>query len=89
MLILGYTAQCLFAGRFAIQWAVSEKRGRSVIPLAFWLFSLAGGILMLLYALLRKDQVFIVGQAAGLAVYLRNLFLIRREALQDSRELGA
>ena len=89
MLILGYAAQCLFAGRFAVQWAVSEKRGRSVIPLAFWLLSLAGGILMLLYALLRKDQVFIVGQAAGLAVYLRNLLLIRRQALRDAREIGA
>ena len=67
MLILGYTAQCLFAGRFAIQWAVSERKGRSVVPLAFWLLSLAGGILMLLYALLRRDQVFIVGQAARIS----------------------
>ena len=89
MLILGYGAQCLFAGRFAIQWAVSERRGRSVIPLAFWLLSLCGGLLMLLYAVLRRDQVFIVGQAAGLAVYLRNLVLIRRSALRDAREIGA
>ena len=89
MLILGYTAQCLFAGRFAIQWAVSERKGRSVVPLAFWLLSRAGGILMLLYALLRRDQVFIVGQAAGLAIYLRNLFRIRRHALRDARESSA
>jgi lipid-A-disaccharide synthase-like uncharacterized protein len=89
MLLLGYSAQVLFAGRFAIQWLVSERKGRSVIPLAFWLLSLAGGLLMLGYALLRRDQVFIVGQAAGLAVYLRNLFLIRREALRDAREIGA
>ena len=89
MLILGYTAQCLFAGRFAIQWAVSERKGRSVVPLAFWLLSLAGGVLMLGYAVLRKDQVFIVGQAAGLAVYLRNLFLIRRQSLRDAREISA
>ena len=89
MLILGYAAQCLFAGRFALQWAVSERKGRSVVPLAFWLLSLAGGVLMLVYALLRKDQVFIVGQASGLAVYLRNVVLIRRQALRDARELGA
>lgn len=89
MLILGYTAQCLFAGRFAIQWAVSERKGRSVVPLAFWLLSLAGGVLMLGYAVLRRDQVFIVGQAAGLAVYLRNLFLIRRQSLRDAREISA
>lgn len=89
MLVLGYGAQCLFAGRFAIQWVVSERKGRSIVPLAFWLLSLAGGVLMLLYAVLRKDQVFIVGQAAGLAVYLRNLILIRRQALRDAREISA
>jgi lipid-A-disaccharide synthase-like uncharacterized protein len=89
MLILGYTGQLLFGGRFVIQWLVSERKGRSVIPLAFWLLSLAGGLLMLGYAILRRDQVFIVGQAAGLAVYLRNLMLIRKEALRDVREIGA
>ena len=89
MLFLGYTAQCLFAGRFAIQWAMSERKGRSVVPLAFWLLSLAGGVLMLAYALLRRDPVFILGQAAGLAVYLRNLLLIRRQSLRDAREISA
>ena len=89
LLILGYAAQCLFAGRFLIQWAVSERKGRSVVPLAFWLLSLAGGVLMLAYAALRKDPVFILGQALGLAVYLRNLVLIRRRALRDAREIGA
>ncbi len=88
MLILGYTAQCLFAGRFAIQWAVSERKGESVVPLTFWLLSLAGGTLMLLYAILRRDQVFILGQAAGLVVYVRNLILIRRRVLRDTRRLG-
>ncbi len=89
LLILGYTAQCLFAGRFVIQWAVSERKGRSVVPLAFWLLSVAGGILMLGYAVLRRDQVFILGQALGLAVYLRNLVLLRRQSLRDAREIGA
>jgi len=89
MLVLGYTAQCLFAGRFALQWAMSERKGRSTVPLAFWILSLAGGVLMLLYAVLRMDQVFILGQAAGLAVYARNLILIRRQALRDAREIGA
>jgi len=88
MLTLGYTAQCLFAGRFAIQWAVSEREGESVVPLTFWLLSLAGGTLMLLYAILRRDQVFILGQAAGLVVYVRNLILIRRRVLRDTRRLG-
>jgi len=89
MLVLGYTAQVLFAGRFAIQWLVSERKGRSVVPLAFWLFSLGGGVLMLLYAILRMDQVFIVGQAVGLIIYIRNLILIRRQALRDAMEISA
>ncbi|HEV8335691.1 MAG TPA: lipid-A-disaccharide synthase N-terminal domain-containing protein [Candidatus Polarisedimenticolia bacterium] len=89
MLVLGYTAQALFGGRFALQWVVSERSGRSVVPAAFWLFSVAGGILMLLYAVLRKDQVFILGQALGLAIYVRNLTLLRREkTLRDPGRLG-
>ena len=89
MLTLGYVAQSLFAGRFLIQWIVSERKGISAVPTAFWLLSLAGGLLMLLYAILRRDQVFILGQAAGLFVYARNLVLIRRRALRDLREIGA
>jgi len=89
MLTLGYVAQSLFAGRFLIQWIVSERKGTSAIPVAFWLLSLAGGVLMLLYAVLRRDQVFILGQAAGLFVYARNLILIRRRSLRDGRESGA
>lgn len=89
MLILGYVAQSLFAGRFLIQWIISERKGISAVPVAFWLLSLSGGVLMLLYAVLRRDQVFILGQAAGLFVYARNLVLIRRQALRDAREIGA
>jgi len=89
ILTLGYVAQSLFAGRFLIQWIVSERKGVSAVPVAFWLLSLAGGALMLLYAVLRKDQVFILGQAAGLFVYARNLVLIRGQSLRDPREIGA
>ncbi len=88
ILTLGYVAQSLFAGRFLIQWIVSERKGVSAVPVAFWLLSLSGGVLMLLYAVLRRDQVFILGQAAGLFVYARNLVLIRRRSLRDPREIG-
>ena len=71
--------QALFSMRFLIQWIHSEKKGRSVIPLAFWYFSLAGGITLLSYAIYRKDPVFIVGQATGVFIYTRNLQLIARE----------
>jgi lipid-A-disaccharide synthase-like uncharacterized protein len=78
-LALGFLAQGLFSARFLVQWIASERAGRSVIPLAFWYFSMGGGILLLAYAIYRRDPVFIVGQAAGLVVYSRNLLLIFRE----------
>ena len=77
--IVGFAGQALFSGRFIAQWIVSEWRRRSVIPVAFWYFSLAGGATLLTYAIYREDPVFIVGQAAGLLIYSRNLYLIFRE----------
>jgi lipid-A-disaccharide synthase-like uncharacterized protein len=76
---LGIVAQGLFTMRFLVQWIASERAGRSVIPLAFWIFSIAGGLLLLVYALYRKDAVFIAGQAFGVFVYLRNLYFILHE----------
>jgi lipid-A-disaccharide synthase-like uncharacterized protein len=77
--VLGFIAQALFGMRFLVQWIASERAGRSVIPLAFWTFSIGGGVLLLIYALSRKDAVFIAGQAFGLFVYLRNLHFIMRD----------
>jgi lipid-A-disaccharide synthase-like uncharacterized protein len=77
-LVLGFMGQVFFSGRFVVQWIVSERRKQSVIPLAFWIFSLLGGGLLLTYAIYRRDPVFIVGQTAGFLVYVRNLMLIRR-----------
>jgi lipid-A-disaccharide synthase-like uncharacterized protein len=77
--ILGFFGQAFFGGRFLVQWIVSERRNESVIPLAFWILSLFGGSLLLIYAIYRRDPVFILGQGAGLAVYARNLVLIRRK----------
>ena len=77
--ILGFVAQAMFSARFLVQWIASERAGRSVIPLAFWTFSIAGGVLLLAYALYRKDPVFIAGQAFGVFVYLRNLYFVLRD----------
>jgi lipid-A-disaccharide synthase-like uncharacterized protein len=77
--LLGFVAQGLFTMRFLVQWIASERAGRSVIPLAFWLFSIGGGLLLLVYALYRKDPVFIAGQAFGVFVYLRNLYFVLHE----------
>ena len=77
--ILGLTAQFFFTMRFAVQWIASERAGRSVIPVAFWFFSIGGGLLLLVYALYRRDPVFIIGQSFGVFVYLRNLYFVFRE----------
>jgi lipid-A-disaccharide synthase-like uncharacterized protein len=78
-LILGFVAQALFTMRFLVQWIASERAGHSVIPLAFWIFSIGGGVLLLIYALYRRDAVFIAGQAFGVFVYLRNLYFVLRD----------
>lgn len=78
-LVVGFGAQGLFTGRFLLQWMHSERRRRSVVPKAFWYLSLSGGALLLAYAIHRRDPVFILGQSAGLIVYVRNLMLWKDE----------
>jgi lipid-A-disaccharide synthase-like uncharacterized protein len=78
LLIVGFIGQGFFSGRFLVQWIASERQGRSVVPLSFWYFSIGGGGMLLVYAILKKDPVFILGQAGGLIIYLRNLYLIRK-----------
>lgn len=85
-LIVGFAGQALFFTRFLVQWISSEREQRSVIPIAFWYFSLAGGFTLLVYAVHRRDPVFILGQAAGLCIYLRNLNLIYNEKHRDAHQ---
>ncbi len=75
-LSIGFFGQGLFASRFIIQWLYSEKKGESLIPIAFWYLSIFGGIGLLTYAIFRKDPVIILGQTFGIFIYLRNLILI-------------
>ena len=83
-LLLGLLGQAMFSTRFLIQWIASERRKQSVVPIAFWWFSLAGGLCLLSYATFRADPIFILGQSAGMIVYLRNLALLRRKRLADN-----
>lgn len=78
-LVVGFVAQGLFSARFLVQWIASERAGRSVVPVLFWYLSIIGAALLLAYAIYRRDPVFILGQSVGLLVYVRNLYLIRRE----------
>lgn len=77
--IMGFIAQGFFTMRFLVQWVASERARRSVMPVAFWFFSVGGGSLLLIYAIHRQDPVFIAGQAMGLFIYVRNLRLIANE----------
>lgn len=83
--VLGFVAQAFFTARFAVQWIASERAGRSVVPVAFWLLSIGGGTLLLAYALYRRDPVFIAGQAFGVFVYARNLYFVMRERREVAR----
>lgn len=78
-LFFGFIGQFIFFMRFFWQWIVSERKKKSVIPVEFWFFSIAGSIILLSYAIHRKDPVFILGQSMGAFIYLRNLILIKRE----------
>ena len=75
-IIVGFLGQVLFTARFVVQWVASERARRSIVPAAFWFFSVGGGIVLLIYAIYRRDPVFIAGQALGLVVYVRNLYFI-------------
>lgn len=88
--LFGLLGQAFFTSRFLVQWVASERSGRSTVPNAFWYFSLAGGVILLIYALwYRHDLVFTIGQAAGLLVYARNLALIRRAEGETAAAQGA
>lgn len=79
---VGFLGQALFFMRFFVQWLHSERQQRSVIPVAFWYFSIAGALDLLAYAIYRQDPVFMVGQSTGMFIYARNLYFIYKERAQ-------
>ena len=83
MVVVGFAGQGLFAMRFILQWLTSEGQRKSVIPVAFWYFSIGGGSVLLLYAIWRQDPVIICGQGLGLFIYFRNLYFIYRTRLNE------
>ena len=76
-LVIGFVGQLLFFTRFLVQWIASERNKKSVVPISFWLFSLGGALILLTYAIHRRDPVFIAGQSLGFVIYTRNLILLR------------
>jgi len=84
MAIVGIIGQAVFFSRFLIQWIVSEREGKSVIPPSFWFLSIAGSAMTLVYAIWRKDPVFTLAQSVGMIVYIRNIMLIRKHKQKQS-----
>lgn len=82
-LIIGLTGQLLFSLRFFVQWLASEREKKSIVPVSFWYFSLAGSFLLLAYSIHRQDPVFIIGQSMGFVIYIRNLMLIDKNKKID------
>jgi lipid-A-disaccharide synthase-like uncharacterized protein len=87
--IFGFAAQFAFFMRFVVQWIASERRGRSYVPVVFWYFSLAGGVMLFIYACKRRDPVFIAGQGLGCFIYIRNLVLIHRRSARVRDRRGS
>jgi len=82
---IGFLGQFMFSMRFLVQWLASERARESIVPMAFWYFSILGGMTLLSYAIWRQDPVIIVGQATGLIIYSRNLRLIFKKRRRQRR----
>lgn len=87
--IFGILSQLLFGARFIVQWIASERAGRSVMPMAFWFFSIAGGVLTLVYGLVKREPVIIIGQSLSVVIYVRNVVLVLRERARTRSGLTA
>ena len=86
-LAFGLVAQLLFTARFLVQWISSERAGQSVVPMAFWFFSMGGGLMTLIYGLAKREPVIILGQGLATFVYVRNIMLIVKNRSKASKTL--
>ena len=86
-LAFGLAAQLLFAARFLVQWISSERAGKSVVPMAFWFLSIDGGLMTLIYGIVRREPVIILGQALPTIIYTRNIMLILKHRARGSQTL--
>lgn len=85
-LVFGLVGQFAFTSRFIVQWIMSERKGKVVMPIFFWYLSLTGATILFIYFIKRKDPVGMIGQAVGWIVYIRNIMLTRREPLKSLEE---
>jgi lipid-A-disaccharide synthase-like uncharacterized protein len=86
-LAFGLVAQLLFTARFLVQWISSERAGQSVVPMAFWFFSMGGGLMTLVYGIVKREPVIILGQSMATLIYIRNIMLIVKNRASGSKTL--
>jgi lipid-A-disaccharide synthase-like uncharacterized protein len=86
-LAFGLVAQLSFAARFLVQWIMSERAGKSVVPMAFWFFSVAGGTMTLIYGLVKREPIIIFGQLLSNVIYVRNIMLMWKNHAKGSQTL--
>ena len=86
-LAFGLVAQLLFTARFLVQWISSERAGQSVVPMAFWFFSMGGGLMTLIYGIAKREPIIILGQSLSTVIYLRNIMLIIKNRARGSKTL--
>jgi lipid-A-disaccharide synthase-like uncharacterized protein len=86
-LAFGLIAQLLFTARFLVQWISSERAGQSVVPMAFWFFSMGGGLMTLVYGVAKREPVIILGQAMATVIYVRNIMLIIKNRGKQTQAL--
>jgi lipid-A-disaccharide synthase-like uncharacterized protein len=86
-LAFGLVAQLFFTARFLVQWISSERAGKSVVPIAFWFFSMGGGLMTLVYGAVKREPVIIVGQSLATIIYVRNIMLIMKDRASSSQTL--
>jgi lipid-A-disaccharide synthase-like uncharacterized protein len=86
-LAFGLVAQLFFTARFLVQWISSERAGQSVVPMAFWFFSMGGGLMTLVYGVVKREPIIILGQAMATVIYVRNIMLIMKNHASGSKTL--
>ena len=79
LMLWGLVGQAVFTFRFFLQWLYSERKKQSILPIDFWIFSIIGSIMVLIYAIIRRDPVLFLGQLFGFIVYFRNTLLWWRQ----------
>ncbi len=87
-LAFGLIAQLFFTARFLVQWISSERAGKSVVPMAFWFFSMGGGVMTLIYGVAKREPIIILGQGLATVIYIRNIMLIWKNRGRNSETLS-